>query len=607
MQMNEIKIRKPRLIVWGLVVLILVLSGIILFTFASLSYEVTKNLVNTFPRDGELESFTIDVFQKIGWLRWLGGGLLVCGGLVIGFREKSIGFVDQVFTFVGRVRRQVGADFREMGSVVYRIYEDKWHLGLLVLIIGIAILTNAQFLSRPMRYDEAYTYNIYASKPYYQIISDYSLPNNHIFHSILVHFSTTIFGNQPWAVRLPAFIAGILIIPISYIVASGFFSRDIALLGAGFCAFFSILMDYATNARGYTLLCALTLVILGLSKFVINNRNRTAWWLIGGLAVLGFYTVPTMLYPFGAIGSWLLIVWVTKNYLKDYSSPLFIWHIFCLGILTGIGVVGVYAPVILVSGIQKLMGNNFVSALPWSELGPKNLQRLAQSWTIWHKGVSNLMMVTLTFGLVVGLFFDRKYTRQRISFPVVMIGFVVIAVIFQRVAPFDRMWLFAVPILLIWSAAGLFFFCDLIVRQVVGPSPKFLNILKVGLVFIFCGLLLIPARTYHLERSAGIGFGLKIANYILSNVSSEDVVVTTFPHDAPIRYYVDLNNPGEGDFFDFEKNSFQKVIVVYNSTADQSLEAVLNKQKFPVALLDFRTIELREQFGHLELYEITRR
>lgn len=70
-----------------------------------------------------------------------------------------------------------------------------------------------------MRSDEAFTFTTYVAKPLLIGLSDYlTCCGNHILHSLLVRFSYSLFGNQPWVIRLPALLAGVLLVPASYIV-----------------------------------------------------------------------------------------------------------------------------------------------------------------------------------------------------------------------------------------------------------------------------------------------------------------------------------------------------------------------------------------------------
>ncbi|PKO04579.1 MAG: hypothetical protein CVU41_16175 [Chloroflexi bacterium HGW-Chloroflexi-3] len=50
-------------------------------------------------------------------------------------------------------------------------------------------------------------------------LSDYHFPNNHVFHTFLVHLTYKLFGPYEWAVRMPAFIASLLLAPFGFIFA----------------------------------------------------------------------------------------------------------------------------------------------------------------------------------------------------------------------------------------------------------------------------------------------------------------------------------------------------------------------------------------------------
>jgi hypothetical protein len=65
------------------------------------------------------------------------------------------------------------------------------------------------FIMQPFKHDEAYTVTVFANQPLWGALSDYHLPNNHLFHTLLVHLTYSLFGYSQWAVRLPALLAGI--------------------------------------------------------------------------------------------------------------------------------------------------------------------------------------------------------------------------------------------------------------------------------------------------------------------------------------------------------------------------------------------------------------
>ena len=108
-------------------------------------------------------------------------------------------------------------------------------------------------------------------------ISDYSLPNNHVFHTVLVYLAYHLLGNQPWIIRLPAFVAGVAIIPLAYGAGSIYYSRKVGLLSAGLAAASPLLISYSANARGYTLICAFTLCAVILAAYIKDHPNSFTW------------------------------------------------------------------------------------------------------------------------------------------------------------------------------------------------------------------------------------------------------------------------------------------------------------------------------------------
>lgn len=56
-----------------------------------------------------------------------------------------------------------------------------------MIILVLALWVRIHFLSVPIRYDEAWGYNFYASKPLSYGLSQYIDPNNHLLNTFLVH------------------------------------------------------------------------------------------------------------------------------------------------------------------------------------------------------------------------------------------------------------------------------------------------------------------------------------------------------------------------------------------------------------------------------------
>src|SRR5581483_2195620 len=150
-------------------------------------------------------------------------------------------------------------------------------------------LLRIPLLTRPMGADESASFLYYASHPLPVSLTIYGSPNNHILHSVLMRLSFLLFGREEWALRLPAFLAGVALVPLTYLAARALSERG-ALIAAAFSAAAPVLIDYSTDARGYTLLCCFVLLCT-----VAMARSQVVPFAIS--AALGFYTIPVMLYP----------------------------------------------------------------------------------------------------------------------------------------------------------------------------------------------------------------------------------------------------------------------------------------------------------------------
>jgi 4-amino-4-deoxy-L-arabinose transferase-like glycosyltransferase len=95
--------------------------------------------------------------------------------------------------------------------------EPLWVPIALGLITLVALALRLMLIVQPVQYDEAYTFIHYASKSLTTILANYSAPNNHIFHTLLVAIAYHLFGASLWTLRLPAFLAGVLTVSAAYI------------------------------------------------------------------------------------------------------------------------------------------------------------------------------------------------------------------------------------------------------------------------------------------------------------------------------------------------------------------------------------------------------
>ncbi len=592
----------PAKAILGFFIIAALIIGLVLVAVTSLPFETVEPRLDRLASDDSLESFTPSLQARLSPLKWVGSIFLLFAGIVVAARNRMQQLIQRGLDHIKLASKKLSSDFDRLLLSLRGLAREKNHLIVLGIVFVLGIVNSAMLLSRPMWYDEAYTFNAFASRPLWRIVTDYHLPNNHVFHSVLVHFACRAFGNHPWVVRLPAFLAGVSLIPAGYLAARMFFSPDTALVASALIAFFPILINYTTNARGYTLVSLFTLLLLGLGAYLKHRDNRVAWALMMLFSVLGLYTVPTMLFPFGAISLWLLLssLFQRKNALR--FDP-FLRHLILFGVLTAMLVLLLYTPIVLVTGMEKIVGSTFVASIEEQRFWRVLARRLTQTWDVFTKGVPAIIASILVSGFVVTTIFRWK----KMAFPLILVLFSAAVVLLRRVVPFDRMWLFAVPIFLIWAGAGLVFIFDHTLGAWLKRWPTARVALQIGLLVLFCAPMIVTGTAYHHKRDATQAYARNLVLDLQDELAPTDVVVTTFPDDAPIRYYIELYDVGGGDVFSYQEDDFQRAIVLVNEPRGQTIESVLKKQNFPSVLVELDTAEEIGQHKHLTIYGVEHR
>ena len=108
-----------------------------------------------------------------------------------------------------------------------------------------------------------------------------------------------------------------------YGLARRWYGRGAGFIAAGVAAFVPVFSYYASNGRGYPLYMLFTVLLFWLAARLLRNNNLLEWMLWIIIGALGFWTVPMMLYPFGAVCVWILLAALFDRQAKQaYGSPL---------------------------------------------------------------------------------------------------------------------------------------------------------------------------------------------------------------------------------------------------------------------------------------------
>ncbi|MGZ6515879.1 MAG: glycosyltransferase family 39 protein [Actinomycetota bacterium] len=449
---------------------------------------------------------------------------------------------------------------------------------VLVTLIGAAF--RLVYISQPMRYDEAATWLYYSSKWVLYALVSYTYPNNHIFHTLLVGVSTSIFGNHPWAIRLPAFLAGVAMIPLTYFAARRY-GETTGLVAAAFVASSSVLIEFSTNARGYTIVASIFLGLIALMPSLMRGEAR-AWKWFAILSALGFFTIPTMLFPFGIVVCWIAfsIARTTDADRAALARRLLQGLLFTTGLLFAL-----YLPAILWSGPHAVFANRFVTPQPWDAFARTIGDSLRSTWLGWNRGLGETATITLVFFAFLGV------VREKMGLPIAAVTWCFALLVVGRWVPFHRVWTFLIPLYWIAAAAGI---------ATLARRSKWLVPVAIVLCLAIGGSVLASGSVVR-STETGIFPDAERVALALRALGPQDRVIASPRTDAPLLYYARLH--GEQIVFGPTRAVGAKMFVVVDTAEGETLEQLA--RQFGTATVPASTLEqgtLFRRFARARVY-----
>ncbi len=395
----------------------------------------------------------------------------------------------------------------------------------------LAIACRLAALRQPMRYDESVTWAYFVGRSWTTIVSQYQFPNNHVFYSLLAKATSSLAVWQPWALRLPAALAGIAIVPLTWAVGRRFADRDSALLGAGLAAASTSLILYSTNARGYSLVVVLFLCLLLQAHRMREAPTMRDYALFGALATLGLYTIPVMFYPIAVVAVWFsLDAWQRP----DRGRRLLMLSATCLcsAVIAGV----LYLPIIKTAGLAALVGNKFVAPSTWFELArslPRFTVDVATTWAEPAPALGALLIALLALN---GMRRSANSTAPSLAWSAI-VGCAIILVATRR-APFVRVWLFLLPLYLLAVARGVIRLAQRVVpRLASAPAEK----TPWPTLVVASAVAAVSLSTRAAEYSQDTGAfpsARRVVDLLATRIRASDRVLAPIPSNGPLIYYL---------------------------------------------------------------------
>lgn len=486
--------------------------------------------------------------------------------------------------------------------------EPRWVFVALGLITLAALVLRALLIRQPVQYDEAYTFIHYASQSLTTILANYSAPNNHILHTLLVALAYHLLGADLWTLRLPAFLAGLLAVPAAYVAARRFFSAHQSLAAAAGLAVTPVLIEYSANGRGYTLVVLFSLLLANFAGLLLEKQTTPALVAYGLTAALGFYTIPIFLYPMAGISLWLFVSYLTesgswKNRL--HSLTVFLLTCALAGLLTFL----LYSPVIFFgTGLGSLVSNEIVESQNWSTFFGNLSPRLTNTAAFWMTGIAPAFRFLLLAGFLLSLIFYRKSSNQRLPLQVFLVLAVAILMLAQRVVPLPRVWLFLDAYYMLFAAAGLTWLAEILLRGFFSARLKD-GILAAVVALVPLLYLIVFTQGAHFAIVRENDFPEEFAAaFLREHIQPEDTLIAVPPTDIQTAYYLVIDGLPFDRFYqpDHPAQMQNALVLVRTNSKQGTPKSVLQYFDLTQHFILARA-ELVYEYGPLQVYSIPTR
>ena len=353
----------------------------------------------------------------------------------------------------------------------------RWRFGDLFILGGVAAALRLPGLGRQLWFDEMWMVVDYVRHPMVELLRSYPSDNNHPLYSLLATGCARLFSESPAALRLPAYLFGILGVCMLHIFGAGLVGRRRSLLAALLLALSFHHVAFSQNARGYTGLVFFALLSSHAFLKVLKGGGAASWRLHGLALALGMWLHLTMLFVALAQGLILLFLLLRGRPLWGGLKG------FGLGALLSIGLHGLILPQMV---DQLLLKKTVVKAAatwtdPWWFL-----QEIALSFGL-GESAGLVILAIATSLLLLGLALAAKNSPEVVALFVLPAVLSTAAYLALGRNLWPRLYFFLAGFLLLAGILGVFGALKLLPRRLGGASPRLER--GVELMLILAGAL----------------------------------------------------------------------------------------------------------------------
>jgi len=433
--------------------------------------------------------------------------------------------------------------------------ENKIHILIFLFMLFSCMVIRFIYVDRPVLHDEAKTFYSFISKSWLDVLSNYYIPNNHIFHSICARFFYVILGNEEWVLRIPVIISGILTSLFIYIFAEYYYNKYIALILSAISFNAIPLVSYSVDARGHIMVTLFFLVLLCIIKSINHKESITLWILFIVISTLGIWTVPTMIMPLILL-SILYIINLRKYKLLTNLLKFLLAMLGC-ALLSLI----VYSPVILRCGLDSIISNEYVTRS--ESLGyiisnlPNYTYNILLTSTIGYPDIIKIVILLL---FLIGVFYHLSSKENRNLLYAVLLFFIFLLFGLKKM-PSIYLLVFIYPVLLTIIASGIYSLTIFLCNNIKVSRNNTVNILS---IFLFClSTLICHNKNGYIAPDNCTQIESIILDIKMGMMTSDIIEASTASCAGSVRYYLKKNGIDVKQLFWYSLNKNKDYLTDY--------------------------------------------
>ena len=429
--------------------------------------------------------------------------------------------------------------FWRVARVDAKSLDDDWsgtrgEIVVAALVASAGVVLAAYYLDLPLQDDETATM-IQATRPLAATASEYASTNTHMLHTLLVWVAHRIAEWDRIAARAPAFLSFSVLLPLLWRFTRREYGPTAALFALVFGAASPYFVQYATNARGYTLMLVLFASALLCGQALVRTPERRAPWALWAATIgLGFFALPIMVFPAAVAVTWMVLArWrrCGRKELRPFVAKTAAWSSAALAIAGAL-----YAPVIAMEGPRDVLDalshayRTLNRGLNTDTRALMLLPMPAYLWRDWYEAFPTwahgaLLALTVVGAAVPG----RSCGRSGTLFLALVVPTAALLTLMLFPLP-PRMAIWALLVCVVLAGAGAGFLLEHALAWagsrwpgvVAGPRPVALRYGVAALCFAVIALVVVPRQLTHHDRRAWPG--------LLAMTSS--VAATALPGDS---------------------------------------------------------------------------